>query len=90
MKNKREENSLSEAETVFLIYNWIAKNIEFGFTRIYKENSKDARNTYNSGKGTYVGISDLINNMCKYMNIKCDSNTGVVKKIYEYQNEEYK
>ena len=87
MKNKKEEHSLSEAESVFLIYNWIAKNIEYDCTTINKEKSDDALNTYNTGKGTYAGISDLFNNMCKYMNIKSYSIPGLVKKMYLYPNE---
>ena len=87
MKNKKEDHSLSETESVFLIYNWIAKNIEFDCININKDNSGDALNTYNSGKGTYTGISDLFNNMCKYMNIKSYSIPGLVKKMYLYPNE---
>ena len=64
MKNAQQEYSLNEAESAYLIYKWIQKNIDFDctFTSL-----NDETTTYNNGKGSYYGIAHIFITMCKFL-----------------------
>jgi transglutaminase/protease-like cytokinesis protein 3 len=79
MVDEKEKNSLTDAETAFLIYKWIAKNIVIDcyFYR-YKYEQSDLE-LYKSGKGQPLSISSLFNRMCSLLKIKSDSISGYYK-----------
>lgn len=85
MADEKEKNSLTDAETAFLIYKWIAKNIVIDcyFYR-YKYEQSDLE-LYKSGKGQPLSISSLFNRMCSFLKIKSDSISGYYK-IYNSTN----
>ena len=79
MNNEKKETPLSDIEAVFLIYKWITQNININCADYNKEESPVA--VYNSGIGSFVGISALFNIMCSNMNIESVSITGFNKRL---------
>jgi len=69
MKNAKQKYSLTEAESVYLIYKWITKNINFDDTFIKRD---DETITYNNGRGSYYGISHIFITMCKFLGLKAN------------------
>ena len=85
MADEKEKNSLTDAETAFLIYKWIAKNIAINcYYYSYKYEQSDLE-LYKSGKGQPLSISSLFNRMCSLLKIKSDSISGYYK-IYNSTN----
>ena len=83
--DEKEKNSLTDSESAFLIYKWIAQNIEINCYYSIK-NEESESTVYKSGKGRPSAISSLFNKMCSYMNIKSDSISGYYKTL---NNSEY-
>jgi len=79
MANEKNEVPLSDVEAAFLIYKWITQNIDINCADYNKEESPVA--VYNSGVGSFVGISALFNTMCSTMNIESVSITGFNKRF---------
>ena len=79
MANEKNEVPLSDVEAAFLIYKWITQNIDINCADYNKEESPVA--VYNSGVGSFVGISALFNTMCSTMNIESVSITGFNKRL---------
>ena len=79
MANEKKEAPLSDIEAVFLIYKWITQNININCADYNKEESPVA--VYNSGIGSFVGISALFNIMCSNMNIESVTITGFNKRL---------
>lgn len=69
MKNAQQEYSLNEAESAYLIYKWIQKNIHFNCTF---KSLNDETTTYNNGKGSYYGIAHIFITMCKILGLKAN------------------
>ena len=67
MKNAKQEYSLTEAESVYLIYKWITENIKFDLSFIKRD---DETSSYNNGSGSYYGISHIFITMCKFLGLK--------------------
>ena len=67
MKNAKQEYSLTEAESVYLIYKWITENIKFDLSFIKRD---DETSAYNNGSGSYYGISHIFITMCKFLGLK--------------------
>jgi transglutaminase/protease-like cytokinesis protein 3 len=92
MADEKEKNSLTDAETAFLIYKWIAKNIVINcYYYMYKYEQSDLE-LYKSGKGQPLSISSLFNRMCSFLKIKSDSIPGYYKtynstNYYHHYNE---
>ena len=85
MADEKEKNSLTDAETAFLIYKWIAKNIAIDcYYYLYKYEQSDLE-LYKSGKGQPLSISSLFNTMCSFLKIKSDSISGYYK-VYNSTN----
>ena len=84
MKNVKQKYSLTEAESVYLIYKWIAKNINFDNTFIKRE---DETSTYNNGRGSYYGISHIFITMCKFLGLKANYIKGYAIKRYYIDGE---
>ena len=75
MVNVKDEYSLNDAESAYLAYQWITKNIKY----VYSEESQDPVTVYNSGIGNVQGISSLFNRICQYLEIESGSILGYVK-----------
>lgn len=77
MCNKLEDAkvSLTDAQSAYLVYRWIQKNI------VYDENQNDEKvvNVYNFGKANSAGISALFNLFCSYVKIQSGSISGYLK-----------
>ena len=87
MVKAKEEYTLNEAESAYLIFKWISQNIEINF---YDEDLDDPINSYNSGKGTPKSLSSLFNNICTFLKVESDSISGYLKwanKDYEIKND---
>ena len=84
MKNVKQKYSLTEAESVYLIYKWIAKNINFDNTFIKRDDETIA---YNNGRGSYYGISHIFITMCKFLGLKANYIEGYAIKRYYVDGE---
>ena len=80
LSNTKEEYSLRDEESVFLIFKWITQNIIYDCYLNKLDNNETPTDVYKSGKGTSKGISDLFKAMCNYMGIESDSISGLIKK----------
>ena len=75
MVDVQEKHSLTEVDSVYLIYKWIAINIEIELMG----KNEDLSSVYNSGKGTGKGISALFNKMCDNLKVEAGSIFGYLK-----------
>ena len=71
----KEKYSLTNADSAYLIYKWIATNIEVEAGEI----NQDPVEVYNSGKGTSYGISSLFKRMCNYLSLEVNIISGYFK-----------
>lgn len=78
MAEEKEKNSLTDAESAFLIYKWIAQNIEINCYYMIKKEQSDLE-LYKSGEGQPLAISSLFNTICSFLKIKSDSISGYYK-----------
>ena len=76
MIKAKQDNSLNEAESAYLVFKWIAQNIWIDFN---DENSDDPINAYNSGRGSPKALSSLFNNISTFLKVKSDSISGYLK-----------
>ena len=84
MAEIQEEYSITEIDSAYLIYKWIAKNIEL---EVNGEND-DPTSVYNSGKGTGKGISSLFKKMCDFLKIEAGTISGYLKTIADNNSDE--
>ena len=80
MKNIKEEYSLTTEETAYMVYRWISLNIKVDCAN-YDGKYQSAVATFNSGKGGFVGISNLFLTMCLRSNIHSELINGYVKSM---------
>ena len=71
----KEKYSLTNADSAYLIYKWIATNIVFEPGEV----NQDPVEVYNSGKGTSYGISSLFKKMCNYLSLESNIISGYFK-----------
>lgn len=69
MNKYKDEYSLNEAESAFLVYSWIGKTIEIDCDIDNQENQFPV-NVYNWGKGNYIGFTGLFYTFVSNLNIK--------------------
>ena len=79
MSNLKEKYSLTEVDSAYLIYKWIATNIELELTG----QNDDPILVYNSGKGTAKGMSSLFKQMCNYCRLEVDNISGYIKTVID-------
>ena len=77
MAKAKEEFSLDEAESAYLVFSWITKNIKF----LYDIGAEDIGEVYNSGNGNCTGISSLFNKMSSYLKLEANTIYGNYKEI---------
>ena len=80
MSSFKSSYSLNDAESAYLVYKWIAQNIEYDKDDQKQGNSSTAIATvYKTGKGGYIGITELFKTMCDHLKIKADTILGLTK-----------
>ena len=84
MADIQEKYSLTEIDSAYLIYKWIATNIEL---EVNGENDEPTT-VYNSGKGTGKGISSLFKKMCDFLKIEAGTISGYLKTIADKNSNE--
>ena len=80
MKNAKDDFSLTTAETAYMVYIWISENIEVDCDN-YDGKYQSALTTFNTGKGGFVGISNLFLTMCLRIDIHSELINGHVKSM---------
>jgi len=77
MNKVKETYLLNDAESAFLVYKWITKNIIYDCNG--DEKSEYAANVFNTGMGISSGIADLFKTMANLLQIEANSVNGIVK-----------
>ena len=78
LKKAKENFTLNDAESAYLVYKWISQNI----LENANKGEEDITKVYKYGNGNPSGISSLFNKMCNFLNIESDSISGLLK-IYD-------
>ena len=78
MSSVIEEFSLNDYEKVYLVYYWIAYNIEIDCS--YTGKYESAVTAYNGGKSTYVGISALFSTIISNLGLRSNIIEGQTKR----------
>ena len=80
MNKLKESYEMNDAEGAFLVYQWIAKNINI---KCYvKEEESSSASIFNSGKGDVYGISSLFETMVSHQHISSGMIEGYTR-IYD-------
>ena len=83
MAEEKKTTPLSDIEAAFLVYKQIVQNIQ---VNCVDSNKEEAAGVYNSGTGTFIGISALFNTMCSIMNIESLTIAGFTKRWDDVKN----
>ena len=86
MSKTKEKYSLNDPESAYLVYKWIAENIEFNFTNPKLNQSPSS--AFKAGKSGSIGITALFKNMCTFMKIESGIISGHSKIVYPLDQEE--
>ena len=82
MSKVKEQFSLTNLETAYFVYKWIALKIEFDCKSFSLGNSSELEVTvYNEGKGGPIGIAQLFNTFCNILEIESNTILGLTKLI---------
>ena len=87
MNKYKNEYSLNEAESAFLVYSWIGENIEVDCD-INNNEDQFPVNVYNWGKGNYIGFAGLFYTFVSNLNIKVIPIQGKKKVLAEEVSED--
>ena len=82
MKNAKSSYSLNEAESAYMVYEWLSQNIEYDCYTYHNEYSKIDRSesgTYNKGKGVCAGFAKIFRTMCKGLGHEAEYISGYTK-----------
>ena len=80
MSNFKSTYSLNDAESAYLAYKWIIRNIQYDYDNEKQGNStSDIATVYKEGKGGVTGISGLFKTMCERLKIKGETIIGLTK-----------
>ena len=80
MLKTKEQYSLNEPESAYLVYKWIGENIEFNCTNPKLNESPSS--AFKAGKSGSIGITALFKNMCAFMKIESDTISGHTKLVF--------
>ena len=75
MKIAKDDFSLNNAESAYLVYIWICQNIEINLV----QGKEDPAQVYELGNGNATGIASLFNRMSSFLDIKTGSISGIFK-----------
>ena len=82
MSNAKEDYKMTDAESAYFAYKWIGQNIEYDCLGKNLGNATTLpTNTYKDGKGGEIGISELFNTLCGFLNIETNTILGVKKDL---------
>lgn len=83
MQKAKTKHNLNEAESAYLVYKWLAKNIDYDCYNYYHGGKlvHDDKSTYSSGMGVCSGYTYLFKNMCKALGLEADYIKGYGKGI---------
>jgi transglutaminase/protease-like cytokinesis protein 3 len=79
MKEAKEEFSLSDEESAFLVYKWITLNIKYDCSNNKIGMYETPVRVYYLGIGNSRSISELFTIMCSYMGVKSNYILGYIK-----------
>ena len=80
MNNVKNEYDLSEAESAYLVYRWLAENIVYDCYGLNHGNiDYTEEGTYNKGKGVCAGYSSIFETMCKSLGLESEYIIGYSK-----------
>ena len=80
MSSAKEDYKMTDIESAYFAYKWIGQNIEFDCLGKRLGNSTTLpTNTYKDGKGGEIGISELFNMICSFLDIEANTILGVKK-----------
>ena len=79
MKKAKEENSLTDVDSAYLVFKWISKN----FVAEIPDGREELTEVYKSGRGNSLGLSALFNGMCSFLNLETGTINGYYKRINE-------
>ena len=80
MSNAKEDYLMTDDEIAYFAYKWIGQNIEIDCLGNKFGNSTTLpTTTYKKGKGGEIGISELFNMICVFLNIETSNIFGVKK-----------
>ena len=74
MLKAKTKHKLNEAESAYLVYKWIAKNIDYDCYNHFHGGKlvHDDKSTYSSGVGVCSGFSLLFKNMCRALGLEAN------------------
>lgn len=74
LQKAKTKHKLNEAESAYLVYKWIAKNIDYDCYNHFHGGKlvHDDKSTYSSGVGVCSGFSLLFKNMCKALGLEAN------------------
>ena len=87
MTNTKFVFSLTDVETAYFIYKWIAENIEYDCSPNSEEINESGGIVYKKGKGSSSGISDLFKIMTTYLYVGSGIISGNIKVLEEDKKE---
>ena len=77
MSKIKEEYSLNDSESAYLVYKWIPDNIEYDC--LNPKLNESPSTVFNEGKSGSIGIAALFKNMCTFMEIESNTISGRTK-----------
>ena len=82
MSNAKEDYKMTDVESAYFAYKWIGQNIEYDcLGKNFGNATTLPVNTYKDGKGGEIGISELFNTLCGFLNIETNTILGVKKDL---------
>lgn len=74
MQKAKTKHGLNEAETAYLVYKWLAKNIDYDCYNYFHGGkiAHDDKSTYSSGIGVCSGYSYLFRKMCTALGLEAN------------------
>ena len=80
MSSAKEDYSMTDVESAYFAYKWISQNIELDcLGKESGDSSTLPTTTYKDGKGGEIGITELFNMICGFLNIESNTILGVKK-----------
>lgn len=72
MKKAKVDYSFNEAESAYFVFKWIKQNIKLDCNFSSDVNNANDVNKYNTGEGSFYGISKLFMKMCEMLGLEVE------------------
>ena len=80
MKNYKDKYALNEAECAYLVYKWIAENIEYDCYGVNHNTANHLESTtYNTGKGVCAGMSYIFRTFARFLGLEAEYISGYTR-----------